>query len=165
MVQVVKKIALEVSKSNALKVIVAKQGDNRSRYLKVTFANDNKKIDIPPTATVTINALRNDGKSKVFAGEVNSDGTATLPLTAWMLELGGIVECDISAIDKDGRRLTTSTFIVEVECASCDDDEITQDENYDILVKLIEDVRELQDSDNCGALSNTEIEAILNNFQ
>ena len=143
MVQVTKKIALEVSKPNTLKVIVAKQGDNRSRFLKVTFANDNKKIEIPPSATAIINALRGDGTSKSFAGEVNSDGTVTVPLTSWILELEGIVECDISAIDEDGRRLTTSTFVVEVECAVCCDD-ISEDENYDILVKLIEDVKGLQ---------------------
>ena len=165
MVQITKKIALEVSKPNTLKVIVAKQGDNRSRYLKVTFTNDNKKIEIPPSATAIINALRGDGISKSFAGEVNSDGTVTVPLTSWMLELGGVLECDVSVIDKDGRRLTTSTFIVEVECAACNDDDISEDENYDILVKLIEDVKELQESDTCEAISNTEIEAILKNFQ
>lgn len=144
MVQVTRKIALEVSKPNTLKVIIAKQGDNRSRYIKATFVNDNKKIEIPSTATVTINASRGDGLSKRFAGEVNPDGTATVPLTAWILELEGIVECDISAI-ADGRKLTTATFIVEVECAVCDDDELTEDENYDILVKLIEDVKALQE--------------------
>ncbi len=144
MVQVTKKIALEVSKPNTLKVIVAKQGDNRSRFLKVTFANDNKIIEIPLSATAIINALRGDGLSKSFAGEINSDGTVTVPLTSWILELEGIVECDISAIDEEGRRLTTSTFVIEVECAVCDDDSISEDENYDILVKLIKDVKELQ---------------------
>lgn len=144
MVQIIKKIALEVSKPNTLKVIIAKQGDNRSRFLKVTFTNDNKKIEIPPSATAIINALRGDGLSKSFAGEVNEDGTVTVPLTSWILQLEGIVECDVSAIDEDGRRLTTSTFIVEVEDAVCDDDNISEDENYDILVKLIEDVKGLQ---------------------
>lgn len=145
MVQITKKIALEVSKPNTLKVIVAKQGDNRSRYIKATFVNDNKKIEIPPSATATINASRGDGTSKRFAGEVNTDGTVTVPLTAWILELGGIVECDISVFGEQGSKLTTSKFIVEVECSACDDDEISEDENYDILIQLIEDVKELQE--------------------
>lgn len=144
MVQVTKKIALEVSKPNILKVVVAKQGDNRSRFLKVTFANDNKKIEIPLSATATINASRGDGTSKRFVGEVNPDGTVTVPLTAWILEFGGVVECDISVFGEQGSKLTTSTFIIEVECAACDDNEISEDENYDILIQLIEDVKELQ---------------------
>lgn len=144
MIQIIKKISLDVSRPNVLKVIVAKQRDNRSRFLKVTFTNDSKKIEIPPSATAIINALRGDGMSKSFAGEVNSDGTATVPLSSWMLEAEGGLECDVSVVDKDGSRLTTSTFIVEVERASCDNGEISEDENYDILVKLIEDVKNIK---------------------
>ena len=144
MLQTIKKISLEVYKPNMFKVIVAKQYDNKSRFLKVTLVDDNKKLTIPENAEVIINASRSDGKSKSFAGETNSDGTATVPLTYWMLELGGIVTSDISVIDENGRKLTTTTFTIEVEYAACDDDTVTEDENYDILVKLIEDVRELQ---------------------
>lgn len=143
MIQIAKKIALEVSKPNAFKVILAKQGDNQSRFLKVTFVNDAKKINIPPTATVVINASRSDGEAKSFAGEVNTDGTVTVPLTCWMLQFSGIITSDISVIDSNSRRLTTTTFIIEVESAACCGD-ISEDDNYDILIKLIEDVRELQ---------------------
>lgn len=165
MVQTIKKVALEVYKPNTFKIIVAKQGDSKSRFLKVTIVDDNKKIDIPSNAEVIINALRSDGESKSFAGTTNTDGTVTVPLSAWMLELCGVVVSDVSVIDKDGRKLTTSAFNIEVEQASCDNGEISDDENFDVLIKLIEDVKELQENDTCKALSNTEIEAILNNFQ
>lgn len=144
MIQAIQRISLEVSKPNTFKVIVAKQGDYQSRFLKVTFVNDTKKIDIPSSAMVVINALRGDGESKNFAGEVNTDGTVTVPLTSWMLQFSGIITSDISVIDNNSRRLTTTTFIIEVESAACCDNEISDDENYDILIKLIEDVRELQ---------------------
>lgn len=144
MLQTIKKISLEVYKPNMFKVIVAKQYDNKSRFLKVTLVDDNKKLAIPADAEVIINASRSDGESKSFAGETNSDGTATVPLTYWMLELGGVVTSDISVIDINGRKLTTTTFTIEVETASCNSGDISEDENYDILVKLIEDVRELQ---------------------
>lgn len=165
MVQVTKRIALEVSKPNPFKVIVAKQGDNRSRFLKVTICDDTKKIIVPQTATVIINALRDDEESKMFAGVVNSDGSVTVPLTAWMLEFSGIITSDISIIDEEGRKLSTTSFTIEVEKAACADDDISEDDNYDILIKLIDDVRELQENDGIDFLTNSEIEALLNNFQ
>jgi hypothetical protein len=164
MIQVIKKITLETCKPNLFKIIAAKQGDSNSRFLKATIVNDGKKVEIPITATATINAMRFDGEAKSFACEVNEDGTVTAPLTYWMLEIGGSVECDVSIIGADNTKLTTSKFFVEVEEASCPGDEITTDDNCDILVKLIEDVRELQDNDDVEYLSNTEIEELLKNF-
>lgn len=144
MIQTIKKITLDVYKPNLFKLIVAKQGDSNSRFIKATIVNDGRKIDIPITATALINALRVDGEAKSFSCEVNADGTVTAPLTYWMLEIGGVVECDISVIGADNTRLTTSKFFVEVETVSCPDGEISSDENYGILVQLIEDVKEVQ---------------------
>lgn len=140
MVQIIKKISLEVSKPNLIQAIVAKQYDNNSRFLQVALIHEGKKIEIAPTSTILINAKRDDGEEKSFAGEANNDGTATVPLTYWMLELEGEVWCDVSVIDTEGRKLTSTKFELLVEKASCSSDDITEDENYDILVKLIEDV-------------------------
>ena len=140
MIRVIQELKIEVSKPNFIQAIVAKQYDNNSRFLKVTLVNGNEEITVMPTSTVTINAKRKDGESKAFAGEVNNDGTVTVPLTYWMLELDGTVNCDISVVDIEGRKLTTTTFVMSVERASFNGGEISDDENYDILVKLIEDV-------------------------
>ena len=140
MAQIIKKISLEVSKPNIIQAIVAKQYDNNSRFLQVTLIDEGKKIEIAPTSTILINAKRNDGTEKPFAGEANDDGTATVPLTYWMLELEGEVWCDVSVIDTEGRKLTSTKFEVLVEKASCSNSDITEDENYDILVQLIEEV-------------------------
>ena len=140
MVQIIKKISLEVSKPNLIQAIVAKQYDNNSRFLQVTLIHEGKKIEIAPTSTILINAKRNDGTEKPFAGEANNDGTATVPLTYWMLELEGEVWCDVSVIDTEGRKLTSTNFELLVEKASCSNSDITEDENYDVLIKLIEDV-------------------------
>lgn len=144
MAQIIQEIKIEVSKPNLIQAIVAKQYDSGSRFLKVTFVNDGDKIEILPTSTVTINAKRKDGESKSFAGEVNNDGTATVPLTYWMLELEGTVHCDVSVIDTEGRKLTTTTFTLAVERASCNSGDIAEDENYDVLIKLIEDVNKVK---------------------
>ena len=144
MIRVIQELKIEVSKPNFIQAIVAKQYDNNSRFLKVTLVNGNEEITVMPTSTVTINAKRKDGESKAFAGEVNDDGTVTVPLTYWMLELDGTVNCDISVVDIEGRKLTTTTFVMSVERASFNGDEISDDENYDILVKLIEDVNKVK---------------------
>ena len=101
MIQTIKKITLDVYKPNLFKLIVAKQGDSNSRFLKATIVNDGRKIDIPITAKALINASRVDGQAKSFEGCVNADGTVTVPLTHWMLEVGGVVLCDISIIGAD----------------------------------------------------------------
>lgn len=134
MVSIIQKISVEVSKPNFFQAIVAKQYDSNSRFLKATLIQDNEKISVASTSTVTINAKRNDGTEKSFAGEVNDDGTVTVPLTYWMLELDGTLECDISIFGADESKLTSTRFIVEVERASCQGDDVTDADKCDILI-------------------------------
>ena len=97
------------------------------------------------TSTVTINARRKYGGEKSFYGVVNDDGTVTVPLTYWMLELEGTVDCDISVIDAEDKKLSTTKFVLEVEKASCKGENIEVDDDCDVVVKLIEDVNELKE--------------------
>ena len=164
MIQAIKKISLETCKPNLFRIVAAKQGDSNSRFLRATIVNDGKKIEVPLTATVTINASRSDGQAKSFAGCVNTDGTVTVPLTHWMLELGGTVICDVSVIGAENSKLTTSQFIVENECATCTDENISTDESFDILVELIEEVKVLKQTPGKPGLSAYEI-AVENGFE
>ena len=134
MAKIVQHITVEVSKPNFFQAIVAKQFDSDSRFLKATLINGSETIKVAPTSTVTINARRNDGTEKPFVGVVNDDGTVTVPLTYWILELEGKVECDISIIDEENSKLTSTKFIVDVERASCADPDVTDSSNYDILI-------------------------------
>lgn len=134
MIQIIQKISVEVSKPNFFQAIVAKQYDSNSRFLKVTLIQDNEKINVANTSTVTINAKRNDGAEKSFAGEVNEDGTVTVPLTYWMLELNGTLECDISIFGADESKLTSTKFTVEVERASCQGGDVTDADKCDIVI-------------------------------
>ena len=142
MVQIIKEISVEVSKPNLFQAIVAKQYDMNSRFLKVTLVDDGNKIEIPNSGTVAvvINAERPDGQSKGFDGEVNNDGTVTVPLHSWILELNGTVVCDISVIDtasEDNKKLTTTSFTLLVEKAAYGGEDITSDPQYDLLTNLI----------------------------
>lgn len=140
MALIIKEVKLEVSKPNLIQAIVAKQNDCNSRFLKVTFLDEGVMIPISASSTVTINAERNDGTSDSFFGEVNTDNTATVPLHSWMLELEGTVICDVSIIDVDGRKLTSTSFTVKVEKAANSDEDISTDPEYNVLVNLIADV-------------------------
>lgn len=142
MIQIIKELNIEVSKPNVFQAVVAKQYDMNTRFIKATFVDYGEKITIPQSATlkVVINALRNDGLSKGFEGEINADGTVTVPLHSWMLELVGTVVCDISVIDTaedDEKKLTTTSFTLIVEKASWGGDDIASDPQGDVLIDLL----------------------------
>lgn len=141
---IVKEIKLETTSQNLIQAVIAKQNDCNSRYLKVSLFAEGNRIPLKSSSTVTINAERKDGNSKSFYGEVNDDDTATVPLHSWMLELDGTVKCDVSIIDTEGRKLTTTTFVVMVERAACSSEDITTDPEYDVLITLIDEVNDLK---------------------
>ena len=91
MIEIIKELNIEVSKPNVFQAIVAKQYDMNTRFIKATLVDHGEKIYVDHTSTlkVIINALRNDGDSKGFDGVINDDGTVTVPLHSWMLELVG----------------------------------------------------------------------------
>ena len=147
MIEIVKELKIEVSKPNIFQAVVAKQFDMNTRFIKATLVDGADIITIPigPTIKVIINAERPDGKSKGFDGSVNDDGTVTVPLHSWMLELEGTVVCDISIIDiatDDNKKLTTTAFTLLVEKASYGGDDVTNDPQYDVLISLLETCQE-----------------------
>jgi len=148
MATITREISVDVAQLNRFAAIVAKQYDKQSRYLKVTLLNQGEAIKVDSASTAVINARREDETSKTFEGTVNSDGTVTVPLTYWMLELDGTVECDISVITGDTTVLTTTLFELAVqEAAAPDDSEISEDDDYGILIQLIADVQAIKDAE------------------
>ncbi len=147
--KIVNKINIDVSKENNIKDLIAKQNDIDSRSLTVTIEDNGKKLTVDRNATVIINARRADGSFGSFAGSVCKNGTASVPLTPWMLEISGKLICDISVINTDSSRLTTTSFSIDVEEASNPGCEISDNEKYDILVNLIGSCS--QAVENCNA--------------
>lgn len=141
---ITQEITLDICRENKYKVILAKQCDSQSRYLKATIKEDGETLYITSGSTVLISARRPDDSSASFLGTANGDGTVTVPLAYWILEQDGIVPCDINII-QDDRKLSTMSFLLDVERSANADGDIEQDENYDILVQLIEEVRSTAD--------------------
>ncbi len=134
--EVTKEITLDVIKPKALKMIIAKQNDTASRFLKVSLTNNGVPILIKPESTVAFNVKRADGQVKVLNGRVNDDGTVTVSLSKWVLEIYGIVQCEISVIETD-TKLTSLKFAIFVEENIYNDEDLIEDENYDLLVSMI----------------------------
>ena len=147
MAKIVKSLSLDVSRQNRIQAVVAKQYDKDSRFLKIQLTDEGEPIVVDQSSVVTINASRADNTSKAFAGEVNEDGTVTVPITYWMLELDDKVGCDVSVVDAQGRKLSTLNFTIEVEHSNHSGDDISEDENYDLLVTLLAEVAEAKDAE------------------
>lgn len=138
MAEIIREISVDVAKDNVFQDIVAKQFDNNSRFLKVTITNNGEPMNIAPSSSVTINAQREDGEAEAFLGSINDDGTITVPLNKWMLQLDGIVKCDISIFLGESR-LTTTMFSLVVEEAAYGGSDISDDPNCDLLVQLLDE--------------------------
>ncbi len=134
--KITKKITVDVSRENRFEPIPAKQLDNGSRYLEIELQSDGEALTVPSGATVLVNARRDDGAARSFAGTVGTGGKITVPLTSWMLELDGMVRCDVSVVVGD-EKLTSLAFWVRAQRAANGNDEVSADENYDVLVGLI----------------------------
>ena len=144
MIEIIKELNIEVSKKNVFQAVVAKQYDMNTRFIKATLVDGGEKIYINQSETiiVVINAQRPDGESKGFDGVINDDGTVTVPLHSWMLDVVGTVTCDISVIDTaadNGKKLTTTSFTLLVEKAAWDNDGMTADPQYNLLIELLND--------------------------
>ena len=139
MATVTRKFYIDVSRRNILPNIVAKQYDTDSRFLTVRLLDEGKKLKAESDSTVIISFRRADGQAKSFAGKANEDGTVTVPIANWALELEGTADCDISVYRGDAK-LSTTTFKLEVQPAVNGSGDISKDEEYDILKQLISDV-------------------------
>ena len=143
MAVITNEITLDVAELNRIQAVVGKQYDKQSRFLKVTITNHGDKIMIAAGSTVVINARRSNNTADSFSGSVNDDGTVTVPITYYMLELDGPVQCDISIINSGDVMLTTTLFEINVEKAARSNTSVDTDPNKSVLLELIDDVEEV----------------------
>lgn len=146
MAMIIKEISAAVDEKNNVPVIVAKQKDFKSRFINVRLINSSGFMKIQKNANVIANFKRGDGEAKSFAGGVNEDGTVKILLPFWVLELSDTAVCDISIIEPDGSKLTSMSFnIVVEEAANPENSDISEDDDYEILLSLINEVQALKE--------------------
>ena len=145
MAQITRDIYPDTARKNNFRVILAKQFDENSRYLRAVIQNEGRRVNISDKCAVMFNVKRADGKMRAILGSVNKDGSVLVPLTQWLLSVVGTAICSISIIEGEENKLTTMSFEIQVEQQEyIENGDITEDENYDILVDLIAEVTELK---------------------
>lgn len=138
----------DVVRNQRQEPIYAAKGDYGARYIQAIITADGVPYAIPENAIVTINAFRRDGKTNRFKGEVNADGSVIVPITQWMLEILGMVDCTISVVEEGGM-LTTENFYVVANESSTNVEVSPDDPQYDLLTEVLlnEGTRQKQFSD------------------
>ncbi len=129
MAQCMCKMMLDVADRDTVQTIVARQGDSATRFLRLRLVAYGEPMRVEDSAIVVLNAKNGAGEVRAFEGEVNADGTLTLPITAWMLQSVGVLQCDISVFDAAGGKLTTPIFEVEVVASIAADETLPGDDD------------------------------------
>lgn len=131
-------VMLDTVRKNNLITIFAVKNDYGARFITAKIMDDGKPKAVKQTATVVINAVRRDKASKSFSGSVNKDGTVKVPVTQWMLDVVGEVECSV-AIVSDGTRLTTTSFYINAQKSIWDGvgEPSEDDSNHDVILEII----------------------------
>lgn len=128
MAQCMCKMVLDVADRDAAQCIVARQGDSATRFVRLRLTSFGEPIRVEESAIAVLNVRNAANERLAFEGEINSDGSLTLPINAWMLQSVGVLQCDVSVIDVGGGKLTTPSFEIEVVASVAADDVLSGDE-------------------------------------
>lgn len=149
-------IQLDLCKKNSYKAIPTKQLDTNSRFLRVELLDNGSQYDFNDDVTVILASTRN-GETKAYKCSVEN-GCVVAPLTSWMLAEEGYVDCEVVLVDTaSNSKLSSFAFSICVDESIYNDETITQDENYSVLLQLITDVDTAVKSCNTATEKATEI--------
>lgn len=141
--QIYHSLTVDVAKRNQFKAVSAKQLDCNSRFLKIELQNNGSAFDIPNNATIAM-AVERNGETKAF-NCTYKDNYIVAPLDTWILQESGYVDCEIILLDTEtNSKLSSFLFSLEIEQNIYNDENIKSDENYDLLLSLIGDVKSSQ---------------------
>jgi hypothetical protein len=129
-------LTLDTYRKNAIPPLVVPQGDYGARVIRVTITNQGTLVHVNDSDTVYIMAeRRGDGRSEAFAGKVNSDGSVTVPVTQWMLDVpGNDVICNV-VVTGDEYQYSTTDFIIEPQFKKTPYDISEDDPRYDFVTE------------------------------
>ena len=149
-------IQLDLCKKNSYKAIPTKQLDTNSRFLRVELLDNGSQYDFNDDVTVILASTRN-GETKAYKCTVEG-GCVVAPLTSWMLAEEGYVDCEIVLVDTaSNSKLSSFAFSICVDESIYNDETISQDENYNVLLQLITEVDTAVKSCNTATEKATEI--------
>ena len=132
------KLTLDTYRKNYIQPLVVPRGDYGARVIRVNITAQGRPVDVKPSEAVSIVATRRaDGESKAFAGRVNDDGTADLPVTQWMLDIpGNDVICHVVVTGNDYQYSTTE-FLIEPQDKNNPAELSVDDPRQDIVTEIL----------------------------
>lgn len=119
--KIYEKLSVDVSQANVFAPPLVKEGDSGTRGFIITVTDNGEPIEIPDSATAWLNCSNTADKEKHASveGVINEDGTVTVDVPTVVMEVPGIIECDISIItlsESDKTEILKSTLF----CLSCE---------------------------------------------
>ena len=147
----IKEIAVDLAGEMLFEYITAVQGDNNSRFVKVTLLSNAQPYTVPSGSTAVIRCKKPDGTSVFNEATINEDGTITAELTEQMLAAIGNCRCEISLYGADKSNLTSVPFIVKVTSAAVNPN-ITSSDEFTAFVNALSKV------ENISSIANAALE-------
>ena len=111
---VTKNITLDFGRNSNGITVSAKQGDSKSRFVKITPVFEGQPWTIPEGVTVFFATRKPDGKH-IYNEQIIKDNTIIVELTDQTLVVAGKSVCTIVLQGSSGEILTTQNFTLDVE--------------------------------------------------
>lgn len=114
----IKSLTLDISGAPPRVRITAKQGDNKSRYLKITLVDGETKVVLDDNENADFRCIKPDDTSCILPSTKEADGTILVELDKQVLAVAGEVRADVAVSDENGMVLSSSYFFIDVEPAA-----------------------------------------------
>lgn len=131
-------LTLDTYRKNNVPPLIVPQGDYGARVIRVNVTDQGKPVSVESTAAVSIVATRSgDGESLAFSGKANDDGSVTVPVTQWMLDVpDDDVICHV-VVTGNGYQYSTTSFLIEPQ-EKANPTEITPDDpRKDVITEVL----------------------------
>ena len=131
-------LTLDTTRKNNIPPLIVPQGDYGARVIRAVITEQGKPVTVESAAAVSIVAERSgDGEALAFSGKVNEDGSVTVPVTQWMLDVPeNDVTCHVVVTGSDYQYSTTS-FLIEPQ-KKANPTEITPDDpRKDVVTEVL----------------------------
>lgn len=131
-------ITLELTGDERLYMVSAKQGDKRTRFIRIALTNNGKIFKIPTGYTVIANIKKPDNHFCYNECAV-TDNKVMVELTNQALAAAGTAHCDIEirAIN-NAYLLTSQSFTIEIEETNRNEDAIKSSNEMTALEKTVQ---------------------------
>ena len=142
--QIIREIQLDLKNPAITLPVHAKQNDQLTRYIKAYLYDGGVPFEPPPGTLAMFRAKKPDGTECFYdtneKGEpaiVIEGNTVTVELAHQVLTRAGKVDAEINLYTSGEERLTSFSFVVQVERSALPDEEILSSDYYNILAKQI----------------------------